>query len=174
MKRIFGVILFINVTFQIFFLIHFGEASERTQVHRQRRYLGFRNITHLFVRFNFRDNVIPWNQLFANAAGFRMNFDDPPDSFHPYHHLSRRSVYKNIEILLNRNGLDGYHCVRRTICDVNRIDEPNGIYHKILKMIFRQQSSETEKWHNKNDETCQLSTNKCPFSMLQVSTYTDI
>ncbi|XP_050350358.1 uncharacterized protein LOC126773444 [Nymphalis io] len=174
MKRIYQVIIFINVTFLIFLLIQFVEANERTQVHREKRYLTFRNISHLFVRFNFRDNVIPWNQLFAHAVGFRMNFDEPPDSFHPYHHLSRRNVYRNIEILLNKNGLDGFHCIRRTICEVNEIDEQNGIYFKILKMIFRQQSSETEKWHNKTDESCQLSTNKCPFSMLDVSPYTDV
>lgn len=54
------------------------------------------------VRLNFRANMLPIGQIFAQALGFRMNWDDPPDSFRPYHHLTRRAVYKNIEILLNK------------------------------------------------------------------------
>lgn len=54
------------------------------------------------VRFNFRDNMVPWNQYFAHAVGFKVSWDEPPDSFHPYHHLHRRTVYNNLETLLNR------------------------------------------------------------------------
>ncbi|CAH2267626.1 jg27898 [Pararge aegeria aegeria] len=81
--------------------------------------------------------MVPFTQIFAQALGFRMNWDDPPDSFRPYRHLSRRAVYDNLEILLNRNGLDGFQCVRRAICDLEEISEPKSISFKILKMIFR-------------------------------------
>ncbi|CAH0718161.1 unnamed protein product, partial [Brenthis ino] len=118
--------------------------------------------------------MVPWNQIFAQALGFRMNWDDPPDSFHPYRHLSRRSVYQNMEMLLNKNGLNGSHCVRRTICEINQMNDPKGIYYKILKMVFRQQSSTTDKWHSITDDECELSINACPFSMLEVLPYTDL
>ncbi|KOB72431.1 Uncharacterized protein OBRU01_09594, partial [Operophtera brumata] len=78
------------------------------------------------LRLNFKANMVPWNQIFAQAVGFRINWDDPPDSFHPYHHIHRRTV----------NGLNGFHCVRRAICEMEAIPEPNEIYHKILKMVF--------------------------------------
>ncbi|CAG9565940.1 unnamed protein product [Danaus chrysippus] len=119
--------------------------------------------------------MVPWNQIFAQAIGYRMNWDDPPDSFHPYHHLNRRDVYHNLEILLDRNGLNGFHCVRRAICEVNSVTDARGIYLKILKMIFRKsRTSKTNKWHNYTDEDCQLSINSCPFSVMEISTYTDI
>ncbi|XP_030025679.1 uncharacterized protein LOC115444150 isoform X2 [Manduca sexta] len=117
--------------------------------------------------------MVPWNQIFAQALGFRINWDDPPDSFHPYHHLYRRDVYKNLEIVLDRNGLNGFHCVRRAICEMET-SESAEIYHKILKMVFRQQSSATDKWHNKTDKDCSVSVSSCPFSLLEVAQYTDI
>ena len=54
------------------------------------------------VRFNFKANMVPWTQIFAQALGFRMNWDEPPDSFHPYHHFNRRSTYQTMEVLLNK------------------------------------------------------------------------
>nr|XP_026493531.1 uncharacterized protein LOC113398813 [Vanessa tameamea] len=174
MDRINRVLVLIYVTFIIFFFIQLSETSDHSQVYRQKRYLGFRNVSHFFIRFNFKANMVPWNQIFAQALGFRMNWDDPPDSFRPYHNLNRRAVFRNMEILLDRNGLNGFHCVRRSICEANDIYEPKAIYFKILKIVFRQQSSETEKWYGQTEEDCQASTNKCPFSMLEVSPYTDI
>ncbi|XP_050350357.1 uncharacterized protein LOC126773443 [Nymphalis io] len=174
MDKINQVLVLIFVTFIICFFIRYGESSDQSEVYRQKRYLSFRNVSHFFVRFNFKANMVPWNQIFAQALGFRMNWDDPPDSFYPYHHLSRRAVFRNMEILLNRNGLNGFHCVRRAICEANEINEPEAIYFKILKIVFRQQSSETEKWHGNTEEDCQISTYTCPLSLLEVSPYTDI
>ncbi|XP_075979776.1 uncharacterized protein LOC142978989 [Anticarsia gemmatalis] len=159
-----------------FILIDFGNANQTH--HLQKRYLSFRNMTRSFLRINFKANIIPWNQIFAQAIGFRMNWDNPPDTFryykhHHHHPVHRRSVYNHLEELLEKNGLNGFHCVRRTICEMETILEPQKIYHKLLKMVFRQQSSMTEKWHNKTSEDCVTSISMCPFSMLDVSLYTD-
>ncbi|KAJ8714698.1 hypothetical protein PYW07_002923 [Mythimna separata] len=133
-------------------------------------------MTHFFLRFNFKVNMVPWNQIFAQALGFRMNWDGPPDTFHPYrnHFIHRRTIYSHAETLLNKNGLNGFHCVRRAICEMETIPEPRKIYHKLLKMVFRQQSSATDKWHNMTDEDCKDSISSCPFSFLDVSLYTDV
>ncbi|CAH2087609.1 unnamed protein product [Euphydryas editha] len=174
MDRLHQLIILIYVTFIIFLFIQFGESSDQSKVYRQKRYLSFQNVSHFFIRLNFKANMVPWNQIFAQALGFRMNWDEPPDSFHPYRHLQRRDVFRNMEILLDRNGLDGFHCVRRAICEVNQIDEPRYIYFRILKMIFRQHSSDTAKWHEHTQEDCQISVNTCPFSILEVLPYTDL
>ncbi|XP_060804492.1 uncharacterized protein LOC106143284 [Amyelois transitella] len=126
------------------------------------------------IRLNFKANMVWWNQIFAQALGFRINWMEPPDTFHPYHHLYRRSVFNNLEILLDKNGLNGYHCVRRAICEIGRIDGPTSVYYRILKMVFRQQSSATDRWHNVADEECPTSIDSCPFSLLDVSPYTDM
>ncbi|XP_045450385.1 uncharacterized protein LOC123659173 [Melitaea cinxia] len=174
MGRLYHLIILIYVTFIICFFIQFVESNDQSMVHRQRRYLSFRNVSHIFIRLNFKVNMVPWNQIFVQALGFRMNWDDPPDSFHPYHRLNRRDVFMSMETLLNRNGLEGFHCVRRAICEVNQMDETNAIYFKILKMIFRENSSETAKWHGHAQEDCQISISSCPFSLLEVSPYTDL
>ncbi|GBP60353.1 hypothetical protein EVAR_91388_1 [Eumeta japonica] len=82
--------------------------------------------------------MVPWNQIFAQALGFRMNFDEPPNSFHPYHHIHRRTVYDRVQMLLDKNDLNGFDCIRRAICEVEAMQVPRGIYYKILKIIFRQ------------------------------------
>ncbi|XP_038222107.1 uncharacterized protein LOC119839744 [Zerene cesonia] len=171
MRRTYQVILICYICIVLFLLIDRGKSD--TQV-RTKRYLSFRNVTKFFIRLNFKANMVPWNQIFAQAIGFRLNWDDPPDSFHPYHHFSRRSIYNNLEILLDSNGLNGFHCIRRAICETNTISAPRGIYFKILKMVFRQQSSATDKWHNHTTEDCAASVSSCPFSMLEVSPYTDL
>ncbi|CAH0687676.1 unnamed protein product [Spodoptera exigua] len=92
------------------------------------------------LRFNFKVNMVPWTQIFAQALGFRMNWDTPPDTFHPYrnHFIHRRTVYSHTEELLDK-----------------------------------QQSSDTDRWHNKTAEDCKVSQLSCPFSFLDVSLYTD-
>ncbi|XP_026740947.1 uncharacterized protein LOC113506567 [Trichoplusia ni] len=150
------------------------DASEAngTVLHRNRRYLAFMNTTRFFMKVNFKVNSVPWNQLFAQAVGFRMNWDDPPDSYR-YPRIYRRDVYDHVETLLDRNGLVGFHCVRRAICEIQMIQNPN-IYHKLLKMLFRKISSTTERWHNSSPEECYTSLSSCPLSLLAVSPYTDI
>ncbi|XP_045514076.1 uncharacterized protein LOC123707782 [Pieris brassicae] len=155
----------------MYILVHHTEGDPGM---RTKRYLGFSNITRFFLRVNFKTNMIPWNQIFVQVLGFRLNWDDPPDTFHPHHHFTRRSVYRSMELLLDRHGLSGYQCVRRAICETDMILEPNLIYHRILKMIFRNQSSATEKWHNLTSETCNSAISSCPFSVLDVSPYTDL
>ncbi|XP_023936326.2 uncharacterized protein LOC112044652 [Bicyclus anynana] len=173
MDRTCKVIIVCYVCCIIILLFEFGEANQSKYIDRQRRYLSFGNFSKFFVRLNFKANMVPWTQIFAQALGFRMNWDDPPDSFRPYRHLSRRAVYESIEILLNRNGLDGFHCVRRAICEIDLV-EPKSISLKILKMIFRKHSSTTDKWHEHTNEDCRTSINTCPFSVLDISPYTDL
>ncbi|KAJ8718642.1 hypothetical protein PYW08_002879 [Mythimna loreyi] len=163
------------ICFVVFMLIDFGKANE-SSIHRHKRYLSFKNMTRFFLRFNIKENMVRWNQIFAQALGFRMNWDAPPDNFHPYrnHFIHRRTIYSHTETLLNKNGLNGFHCVRRAICEMETIPEPRKIYHKLLKMVFRQQSSATDKWHNKTNEDCKDSISSCPFSFLDLSLYTDV
>ncbi|XP_061720192.1 uncharacterized protein LOC133527271 [Cydia pomonella] len=171
--KMFKIFLLSYLVLIAFVLIGTGDAnSERS--HRIKRYLRFDNISHFFYRLNFKANMVPWNQIYAYALGFRMNWDEPPDSFHPYRHLHRRSVYDNLETLLDRNGLNGYHCIRRAVCETQMLLKPTGVYFNILKMVFRKQSSATEKWHNVTEEGCQQSISNCPFSLLEVSPYTDL
>ncbi|XP_045775567.1 uncharacterized protein LOC123874335 [Maniola jurtina] len=174
MNRTFEVIIVCYVCFIVFIFIDFGEANQTQKLSRPRRYLSFQNISRFFVRLNFKANMVPFTQIFAQALGFRMNWDEPPDSFRPHKHLSRRAAYNNLEILLNRNALDGFQCIRRAICEIEEISQPQSIYFKILKIIFRNHSSATDKWHKYTSEDCQLSINRCPFSMLDVSPYTDL
>ncbi|XP_045538975.1 uncharacterized protein LOC123722155 [Papilio machaon] len=175
MKTLFQIIFVCYTCLILFVSFEYSEGNNERKLTNQRykRYLSFSNISHFFVRFNFRDNMVPWNQYFAHAVGFKVSWDEPPDSFHPYHHLHRRTVYNNLEILLNRNGLEGFHCVRRAICDMEKITKPKGIYHKILKIIFKKKSTATDKWHNKSEQDCELSIASCPLSLLDVSTFTD-
>ncbi|XP_041981052.1 uncharacterized protein LOC121734497 [Aricia agestis] len=173
MDRTCQVLVICYLCFIMFVVVDFGDASDKI-VSRQRRYLGFRNISHFFVRLNFKANMVPWNQIFAQAIGFRVNWDDPPDSFYPHHHVHRRSLYERMEVLLDRNGLSGFHCVRRAICEVQDIENPQEIYFKILKIIFRRISSDTDKWHDHTTDDCEISTRTCPFSLLQVLPYTDL
>ncbi|KAJ0175003.1 hypothetical protein K1T71_009144 [Dendrolimus kikuchii] len=174
MNRLYQLFIMFYVYLFVFVLIELCETTENVVANRPKRFISFRNSTHFFIRFNFKANVIHWNRIFAQALGFRINWDDPPDSFHPYHRLHRRTVYNNMEILLNRNGLNGFHCVRRAVCEIASLAEPEELYHKILNMVFRQQSSATNKWHNATKDDCQISTLSCPFSFLEVSTYTDV
>ncbi|XP_026749845.1 uncharacterized protein LOC113510589 [Galleria mellonella] len=176
MKILFQLVIICYVCIVLFLLFGFIDANEdQVSNHRRpKRYLAFRNITHFFMRLNFKANMVWWNQIFAQALGFRMNWDEPPDSFHPHHHLYRRTVYENLETLLDRNGISGYHCVRRAICEMRLIGEPRGVYYKILKMVFRQQSLATDKWHNVTKQECPMSINLCPLSLLEVSLYTDV
>ncbi|XP_022824825.1 uncharacterized protein LOC111355275 [Spodoptera litura] len=162
------------VCFVVFILIDLGKANDSVH-HRHKRYLSFKNMSHFFLRFNFKVNMVPWTQIFAQALGFRMNWDTPPDTFHPYrnHFIHRRTVYSHTEKLLDKNGLNGFHCVRRAICEMEMIAEPRKTYHKLLKMVFRQQSSDTDRWHNRTTEDCKLSQLSCPFSFLDVSLFTD-
>ncbi|CAK1580842.1 unnamed protein product [Parnassius mnemosyne] len=174
MTRILQIVIICYSCLILIILFDFGKANEPSRIqHRHRRYLSFGNFSHFFLRLNFKANMVPWNQIFAQALGFRMNWNDPPDSFHPYHRLYRRTVYSHLETLLDRNGLEGFHCVRRAICEMDKISQPRGIYYKILKMVFRRISAATDKWHNATEEDCRLSITTCPFSMLEVSTYTD-
>ncbi|XP_049871749.1 uncharacterized protein LOC126370756 [Pectinophora gossypiella] len=167
------VIILCYTSLIAFLLVDFGEANDNAHL-RPKRYLSFKNNTRFFLRLNFKANMVPWNQIFAQALGFRMNWDEAPDSFHPYHHFQRRSVYNSLEILMDKNGLNGYHCIRRAICEMRQVNEPREIYHRILKMVFSQKSSATEKWHNATREECIRSINLCPLSLLQVSLYTDL
>ncbi|XP_073959935.1 uncharacterized protein [Choristoneura fumiferana] len=169
MKKMYQVILVCYLFLIVFVSIKCDGGESRVK-----RYLSFGNISHFFVRLNTKVNMVPWNQIFAQTLGFRVNWDEPPDSFHPYHHLNRRTVFSNFETLLDRNGLSGYHCVRRAVCDMQAIPQPRGVYHKILKMIFRKQSATTDRWHNVTTEDCLLSSSTCPFSLLDVSLYTDL
>ncbi|CAB3260557.1 unnamed protein product [Arctia plantaginis] len=154
-------------------LIPSSEAVENS--HRNRRALAFLNSTRFFLKFNFKENMIPWNQLFAQAIGFRMNWDVPSMTFRPFPlRLHRRNIYNYAETLLNKNGLSGFHCIRRTICEMQEIEQPIRIYHKILQMIFRKQSSGTERWHNVTTNECVEAVSSCPFSLLDISPYTDI
>lgn len=63
---------------------------------------------HIFnilqLRFNFKANMLAWSQIFAQALGFRMNWDEPPDTFHPYrnHYIHRRTIYSHMETLLDK------------------------------------------------------------------------
>ncbi|XP_063829825.1 uncharacterized protein LOC135079168 [Ostrinia nubilalis] len=176
MNKIFQLVLLCYISLIVFILIESGDANEeKTNNHvRQRRYLSFKNKTKFFLRLNFKANMVPWTQIFAQALGFRMNWDAPPDTFHPYKHFSRRSVYNHLEHLLDRQGLNGHQCVRRAICEMEA-RAPRGIYHKILKMVFRKQSSDTDKWHNNTTkEDCLVTYTKCPFSFLDISQYTDL
>ncbi|XP_059062263.1 uncharacterized protein LOC131855068 [Achroia grisella] len=173
MKILYQVVIICYVCLIMFLLFEYSDAN-KNEVSRPKRYLAFRNITHFFMRLNFKANMVWWNQIFAQAIGFRINWDDPPDSFHPYHHLHRRTVYSNLETLLDNNGMSGYHCVRRAICEMRLIGEPRGVYYRILKMVFRRQSSATDKWHNVTKEECPMSMNLCPLSLLDVSLYTDM
>nr|XP_049702431.1 uncharacterized protein LOC126055815 isoform X1 [Helicoverpa armigera] len=175
MNKYMHVCVVCYICFIVFILIDVGNANHTT-IHRHRRYLSFKNMSHFFLRFNFKVNIVPWNQIFAQALGFRMNWDDPPDTFHPYrnHFIHRRSLYSHAETLLDKNGLNGYHCVRRAICEMETIPEPHKIYHKLLKMVFRRQSAATDRWHHKTAEDCEVSISSCPFSFLDVSLYTDI
>ncbi|CAB3244850.1 unnamed protein product [Arctia plantaginis] len=56
------------------------------------------------LRFNFKANMLAWSQIFAQALGFRMNWDEPPDTFHPYrnHYIHRRTIYSHMETLLDK------------------------------------------------------------------------
>ncbi|XP_026325764.1 uncharacterized protein LOC113234622 [Hyposmocoma kahamanoa] len=173
MIRLYQVIFICYVSLIVFLLIDLSEAKDKVS-HRQKRFLSFENVTHFFLRLNTKANMVPWCQIFAQALGFRMNWDAPPDSFHPYHHLYRRTVYSHLETLMDKNGLNGLHCIRRAICEMKMIPQPRGIYHKILKMVFRQQSSATDKWHKGTETDCEHSIAQCSFSMLDVSLYTDV
>ncbi|KAJ8714699.1 hypothetical protein PYW07_002924 [Mythimna separata] len=158
-----------------FILIDVGEANDTKAVlHRNRRYLSFLNMTRFYLKFNFKANIIPWNQLFAQALGFRMNWDAPTPHFRAFHRIHRRDIYDYVERLLDKNGLDGFHCVRRAICEMQSISEPNIIYHRLLKMVFRKISAATERWHNTTSEDCDTSSSACPLSLLQISPYTDL
>ncbi|KAI5643899.1 DM4/DM12 family domain-containing protein [Phthorimaea operculella] len=159
----------------VFVLLDLSEANDNVQVHsRAKRFLSFRNVTHFFVRLNFKATTLEWTQIVAQAFGFRINWDDPPDSFHPYHHLQRRSLYSNLELLMDKNGFNGFHCIRRAICETRGFDQPAEIYHKILKIVFSQKSPSTDKWHNVSAEECQTSLGLCPLSTLDVSLFTDL
>ncbi|KAL4717417.1 hypothetical protein ACJJTC_017304 [Scirpophaga incertulas] len=178
-RRMISVVIFCYICFIIFLLIDFGcatdEATKLSKGPRQRRYLSFINGSKFFLRLNFKANMVRWNQIFAQALGFRMNWDDPPDTFRPYHRLYRRTVYNNLETILDKNGLNGFQCVRRAVCEMDFITSPRGLYNKILKMIFRRQSSDTDRWHlNVTKEECSTSINQCPFSFRHVSLYTDL
>ncbi|CAF4828278.1 unnamed protein product [Pieris macdunnoughi] len=162
-----NVILICYICF-LLFVVDQGAGKTKTK-----RYLGFRNVSRFFLRINHKANMVRWNQIFAQALGFRMNWDDPPDTFHWYHHFTRRSLYNGVELLLDSNGLSGYHCVRRAVCEMNKISDPYLLYHKILKIIFRRQQ-ELEKWYNHTKEDCISSINSCPFSFLDISPYTDL
>ncbi|KAJ0175002.1 hypothetical protein K1T71_009143 [Dendrolimus kikuchii] len=174
MKTFYQIFILCYVCFVLFILFDYGEANSSAVLHRPKRFLSFLNITRFYLKINFKANMVQWNQIFAQAIGFRINWDDPPNSFHPFHRLQRRTVYNNLEILLDRNGLNGFHCVRRAVCEVAALTEPNGIYHELLKVVFRQHSSVTNKWHNTTEEGCRTSIASCPFSLLEVSRYTDI
>ncbi|KAI8434498.1 hypothetical protein MSG28_012509 [Choristoneura fumiferana] len=143
MKKMYQVILVCYLFLIVFVSIKCDGGESRVK-----RYLSFGNISHFFVRLNTKVNMVPWNQIFAQTLGFRVNWDEPPDSFHPYHHLNRRTVFSNFETLLDRNGLSGYHCVRRAVCDMQAIPQPRGVYHKILKMIFRKLDSRVQPESN--------------------------
>ncbi|XP_050561603.1 uncharacterized protein LOC118274368 isoform X2 [Spodoptera frugiperda] len=127
------------VCFVVFILIDYSKANDPGH-HIHRRYLSLRNMSHFFLRFNFKVNMVPWTQIFAQALGFRMNWDTPPDTFHPYrnHFIHRRTLYSHTEELLDK-----------------------------------QQSSDTDRWHNRTAEDCKLSQLSCPFSFLDVSLFTD-
>ncbi|KPJ14434.1 hypothetical protein RR48_13505 [Papilio machaon] len=71
---------------------------------KQQHFIGCMKEPARQIRLNFKANMVPWNQIFAQALGFRLNWDDPPDSFHPYHHLYRRTAYSHLETLLDREG----------------------------------------------------------------------
>ncbi|CAH2982053.1 unnamed protein product [Chilo suppressalis] len=177
MQRLHLMVFLCYIGFIYFLLIDMGSANKTIGHKRQRRYLVLRNTSKVFWRLNFKANMVPWNQIFAQALGFRMNWDDPPETFQTFHRhrLYRRTVYSNLELLIDKNGLNGYHCVRRAICEMAALSEASGLYCKILKMIFRRQSSDTDKWHKDlTKEECARSFNSCPFSFLDVSTYTDL
>ncbi|XP_047029516.1 uncharacterized protein LOC124637202 [Helicoverpa zea] len=175
MKNFVPLVLICYISLVAFILIDVGEANDTKAVlHRNRRYLSFLNMTRFYLKFNFKANIIPWNQLFAQAIGFRINWDAPPTTFRSFHRIYRRDIYDFVESLLDRNGLDGYHCLRRAICEMQMISEPNVIYHKLLKIVFRKMSPATERWHNITESDCNISINTCPISLLEVSPYTDL
>ncbi|XP_022824826.1 uncharacterized protein LOC111355276 [Spodoptera litura] len=174
MNKFIPVLLLCYICVVAFIIIDVSEANDTKVLQRNRRYLSFLNMTRFYLKFNFKANIIPWNQLFAQAIGFRMNWDGPPSNFRPFHRIYRREIYDYVETLLDKNGLEGFHCVRRAICEIQMIAEPNMIYHKLLKMVFRKMSPTTERWHNVTTDECTTSITICPLSLLQVSPYTDI
>nr|XP_049702432.1 uncharacterized protein LOC126055815 isoform X2 [Helicoverpa armigera] len=123
MNKYMHVCVVCYICFIVFILIDVGNANHTT-IHRHRRYLSFKNMSHFFLRFNFKVNIVPWNQIFAQALGFRMNWDDPPDTFHPYrnHFIHRRSLYSHAETLLDKRqsaATDRWHHKTAEDCEVS-------------------------------------------------------
>lgn len=54
---------------------------------------------------------------------------------HPYE--VTRNNNNSLQTFAFRNSLNGFHCVRRAVCEMAAITKPDGIYHKILKIVFR-------------------------------------
>ncbi|XP_048484762.1 uncharacterized protein LOC119693212 [Plutella xylostella] len=176
MARMFRLIVLSYVGLVVFVLVNFGPNSDvEANQHRAKRYLAFLNISRFYIRLNTKAAMVPWTQIFTQAVGFRVNWDEAPDTFRPYKHLvHRRDLYTPLQMLLDRNGISGFHCIRRAICELDAHSRPPRVYHKILKIIFRYTSPATDRWHNRSGADCQESMHSCPFSILEASMYTDL
>ncbi|KAG7300447.1 hypothetical protein JYU34_016068 [Plutella xylostella] len=113
MARMFRLIVLSYVGLVVFVLVNFGPNSDvEANQHRTKRYLAFLNISRFYIRLNTKAAMVPWTQIFTQAVGFRVNWDEAPDSFRPYKHLHRRELYTPLQMLLDRS--------TTTFCELGR------------------------------------------------------
>ncbi|XP_075979583.1 uncharacterized protein LOC142978872 [Anticarsia gemmatalis] len=69
-----------------------------------------------------------------------------------FHRTSRASLYQKIETLLHGLGMNGKHCVMKTLCLVHQAKEPQGtFFQEIMRTVFTLPKNALPDEHTKYD-----------------------
>ncbi|KAF5307131.1 hypothetical protein FQR65_LT07115 [Abscondita terminalis] len=134
--------------------------SQEGTHHRVKRKVLFSKNSKLFLRLNGKDNVIPWNQIFAHGWAFRINWDlpDTPLRRHKFFKREVEAARKNLK------HVQGYSCILKHICHFIKsikISSNCGIFCKVGHIITQSRGVDVDFFHTVHD-LCNDYVAECP------------
>ncbi|XP_063219541.1 uncharacterized protein LOC134529398 [Bacillus rossius redtenbacheri] len=140
---------------------------------RVKRRLVFLKGSKLFIRYNIKENVFPYTTIFAWAIGFKFTYDLPTMPSETRFH--RRSIYQDVETMMDQSGMNGRACVLRMLCEATDGGHSPDLFLRILKRIFTVPDAEREHVHpyHVDSEQCESLAEDCPVSIFNAMAYSE-
>ncbi|XP_069696615.1 uncharacterized protein [Periplaneta americana] len=147
-----------------------SDVSGHIRSHRMKRKIVFVKGSKFFVRLNFKANTLPYTNVFAWAAGYKLNFELPQEAKALPFRYHRRSLYENFETIIDQNGLNGRSCVLRFLCEAAELMMPtDGLFQKLVKLVFTvPEGAEHTIFPYHIPKDCNELASDCPLSLLHI------
>lgn len=102
------------------------------------------------MSYNFQANYVPlpteiypWQRFHRSLISQRTHYDTVGQKFAA--DRTREFVYATVEVLLDRNGNNGKHCVLRAICEAAKFPiKLNGVFDEVLHLFLTPNPGEVD------------------------------